>query len=223
MLSVAALSFLPAQSLPAASCIAGQQAMLVVKADLQTPEGATSSVNDAQYLFAVSTRLRTQGLRLIDQEVANQALNDQQKQRILAGDAVGALELARKMAATWLVQVFVSGREVPLKGVATSLRSVSGQLGVRVLQADNGRILSDRQLSFKQAGLDPTTAMSTALEQKSAELLAGVLDQACTSGPAPAAPASSPAPPVATGAARLDPKPPAAGEGAGKRPGLDDL
>ncbi|RMD70124.1 MAG: hypothetical protein D6819_05075 [Gammaproteobacteria bacterium] len=151
--------------LQAGDCLEGQRAILLVDTRFQSEAGARHAVNDPLYLGIASQSLQARGLTLIDPKVAQKGLTEAQKTLILQGDVVGALEAAQRMKATLLVNVYLTAFARPLPGLTTNLRSVSGQIAVKAIDARDGRLLGEARRSFRKVGLGIEGVLPGLLEQ----------------------------------------------------------
>ncbi|GEM_PF-7011473 len=188
--------------LAAAGCPQGQRAQLRVEVDARPRVLSATDVRDqAADLFD------DQGLAIVQPDVAQRALLRRQKELIAMGDAVGALELARKLGANWLVSVRVKGRQRPIQGLAAGLYNVDARAVVEIVSADSGRELAKARGSRRKPGLGLGAQLPALLEA----LLPRVIDQAVREAcakvpvrPQEAAPEADEAMPAAGAASPVD-------------------
>ncbi len=123
--------------------------------------------------------LADQGLIIIDPDLATRALTRQQQQLIAMGDAVGALELARKLQATLLVHAKIRASQHPIKGMAEGLYNVSVHIDLKAQSTLSGKELAITHRTFRKAGLSVSEQLPELMERFLPQLSADFLKQVC--------------------------------------------
>jgi hypothetical protein len=123
--------------------------------------GPTSSIGkeDSELYSQIRNMLERELLaltfELIDQKSLESSLPERQRQLILSGDTVTAVNLGRKLGADLLLIGNVNTRSRRMPGMKTNLKTVHVDLDLKLVHKDSARILSVVGFSKKKAGMDP--------------------------------------------------------------------
>ncbi len=186
------------------SCLQQHRAYVQVVSKLPS----SASTNAYDIITQVRDVLQSEGLTLIDPDMADQALKERQERMVAMGDVVGALELAKEIKATLLVNVRVNGTQRQIRGMAAGLYTVSTQVEMQATATADGKVLGSVRNATRKPGLDIDSQLPVLLDNllpgMSDKLITKVCNKTKAAAPIKAAPVEEPAESVDTGASQLD-------------------
>jgi hypothetical protein len=168
-----------AAALPAAGA-PGPPVLLLVDEQVAGVLGTAGYEQPGHVEALLAAALVERGFAVVDLEAHERALSRARARQLLEGDEAAARELALQRQARYLVAGTASSRPAggPLFG--SELRSVQGNVTLRLLRAHDGRILDAASAQAARAHLDEVQGGLAALSEatgKALEQLAPALDR----------------------------------------------
>ncbi len=186
------------------ACLRQHRAYVQVNARLPSSVGLGAE----DIAMQVRDTLQDAGLTLVDPDMADDALRERQERMVAMGDVVGALELAKDIKATLLINARVSGTQQAIRGLAAGLYNVSAQMEMKASSTRNGQMMANVRKSSRKPGLGLDAQLPALLDSllpgMSAEMIKKVCRKTRVIEPVPAAPADDAPETVDTGASQID-------------------
>lgn len=132
-------------------------------------QAAQIKLNDPALHATIFTKLKNQGLAIIDQP-AEAFAND---------PAQLALKLPAITGKTYWLKVYVSAGETPITTIETQMKTVQGDISLQLVDLENNRLLAETAGKFRKAGLDMGLVVNQALDGQLPKLMQTLLLQTC--------------------------------------------
>ncbi len=166
---------LSGMSAVAAGCLEDQRALVNVTA----PVFLTAS-DKKEVTAQVISYLRNAGFVLLDNRLKDNALVKRQKDLIAKGDVVGALDLAKKLDSTILVNVVITGHSRKVRGIAEGLFNNTVQVAMTVYSTTDGTMLSAVRKVQRKLGLELSSQISIILDSLMPQIVQQSVSEICS-------------------------------------------